>query len=97
MRGDFDKLLKWPFRGVVTIQLLNQREDGGHHYHVVPFDHKTPSGCSAQVTNVSRASTGWGYHHKFFPLCKLDYDPASNCQYLTNECLYFRVKVVIGV
>ena len=27
MRGEFDSHLKWPFRGDITIQLLNQLED----------------------------------------------------------------------
>ena len=30
MRGEFDDLLKWPFRGDITIQLLNQEEDKDH-------------------------------------------------------------------
>ena len=31
MRGEFDSQLKWPFRGTVTIQLVNQLEDKEHH------------------------------------------------------------------
>ena len=30
MRGNFDSHLKWPFRGNVTIQLVNQLEDKKH-------------------------------------------------------------------
>ena len=28
--GEFDSRLKWPFRGIVTIQLVNQLEDKKH-------------------------------------------------------------------
>ena len=31
MRGEYDESLKWPFRGDITVQLLNQVEDRGHH------------------------------------------------------------------
>ena len=31
MCGNFDSHLKWPFRGNVTIQLVNQLEDKKHH------------------------------------------------------------------
>ena len=30
MRGQFDDSLQWPFRGAITIQLLNQTEDKNH-------------------------------------------------------------------
>ena len=31
LRGEFDERIKWPFRGSVIIQLLNERRDGGHY------------------------------------------------------------------
>ena len=31
MRGEFDDYLKWPFRGHLTIAMLNQLEDNNHH------------------------------------------------------------------
>ncbi len=30
MRGEFDHLLKWPFEGSITFEILNQLEDGEH-------------------------------------------------------------------
>ena len=30
MRGEFDDHIQWPFKRVVRIQLINQREDGEH-------------------------------------------------------------------
>ena len=46
MKGEYDDSLKWPFRGEVTIQLLNQLDDdGGHHEQRIVFDENTPSIC----------------------------------------------------
>ena len=42
MRGEFDSDLKWPFRGDITIQLLNQLEDKEHHTWTIPYTDKTP-------------------------------------------------------
>ena len=35
MRGEYDESLKWPFRGDITIQLLNQVGGDGHHTGVI--------------------------------------------------------------
>ncbi len=34
MPGEFNNHLKWPFQGRITVQLLNQLEDNGHHSDV---------------------------------------------------------------
>ena len=43
MQGKFDYSLKWPFRGDITIQLLNQ-EDKGHYKITICFTDKTTAG-----------------------------------------------------
>ncbi len=47
MRRKFDNALKWPFRDNVSIQLLNQRANDGHHTRNVHFD-KAPI-CYAKL------------------------------------------------
>ncbi len=91
MRGEFDNHLKWPFRGNVTVQLLNQREDLQHRTETVHFVDETPDRLSVRVTSGERAG-GKGYH-KFIPHSELGYTAATNCQYLMKGSLYFRVKV----
>ncbi len=87
MRGEFDCHLKWPFRGTVTITLLNQREDKNHHSSTIILHN-----CNAQVTSGQRASGASGTP-QFICHNQLGYNRAANCQYLVNSCLYFRVKV----
>ena len=40
MRGEHDDHLQWPFTGTVTIELLNQLEDGNHHSMQVKLSSK---------------------------------------------------------
>lgn len=37
MRGEFDYLLKWPFQGELTIQILIQEEDEAHDMRTISF------------------------------------------------------------
>ena len=44
MRGDYDESLKWPFRGDITIQLLNQ--EGSHEHHEVAIHFTDGTGAA---------------------------------------------------
>ena len=92
MRGEFDKYLKWPFRGVITIQLLNQIEDKGHHKNIIPFTDNTPDVYAGRVTTGEK-SAGWGWP-QFISHHVLNYNEAKNCQYLKYDCLHFRIVKV---
>ena len=36
MKGEFDSHLQWPFKGEITVQLVNQKDRGEHHqYYLV--------------------------------------------------------------
>ncbi len=94
MRGVFDYHLKWPFRGAITITLLNQREDKNHHTDTFDFNDQTPDCMTARVTGGDKAGVNSGGRRPhFISHTELGYKPATNCQYLVNNCLYFRVKV----
>ena len=90
MRGENDDHLPWPFTGTVTVELLNQLEDKNHHGQKTPFPRD--SEASQRVTDGERASTGYGYSC-YIPHSSLGYDEAKHCQYLKDDCLYFRVTV----
>ena len=94
MRGEWDNYLKWPFRGDVTIQLLNQIEDKGHHEKTVHFADDTPDSSTVRVT-VGERATSWGWP-QFISHGALNYD--KNCQYLKYDSLHFRItKVKLNV
>ena len=93
MRGEFDSHLKWPFRGNVTIQLVNQLEDKEHRTQTYEYTDTTPDGCAARVTDGERSLDVWG-KHKFILHSKLGLSVANNRQYLKDDCLIFRIMSV---
>ena len=38
MRGEYDKVLAWPFEGDIRVELLNWKEDKNHHSDTLPFN-----------------------------------------------------------
>ena len=89
MSGEYDNILEWPFQGEVTIELLNQLEDGNHHKLVVPFNESTPQEFKNKVVGKRY---GEGYL-QYISHSQLVYKSSLNCQYLKDNTLYFRVSV----
>ena len=93
MRGEFDDHLKWPFRGHVTVAMLNQLEDNNHTTRTIPFTDTTDNKVIGRVVERERAPTGQGYQ-TFIAHTELNYNPTKNCQYLKYDCLRFRIVEV---
>ena len=91
MQGPFDDDLMWPFQGVITIQLLNQLEDGNHHTHTINFTGTTDPTIINKVTCGERAGSAWGTHTSLSHT-QLDLNSKGNCQYLKDDQLKFRVS-----
>ena len=85
MKGEFDDQLKWPFRGEVTVKLLNQKQARGHHDGTVSCTDDTPG---SRVTEGERAKEGWGSPN-FIPYADLQ------AKYLMNDCLRACIKKVV--
>ena len=87
MKGDHDDHLTWPVRGTLTVQLLNQLSDNNHS-EPVKFHFEGSSKSCLRVEIVA--------HHgiwcdRFVPHGKLPYDADKKCQYLKDDCVFFRV------
>lgn len=90
--GEADSELEWPFRGTVTVRLLNERRDGGHHEKSVVFDADTPTVNSGRIEK-GEESTGWG-DPLFISHSDLNYDPTTDTEYLKFDRLKFLVSRV---
>ena len=90
MAGEYDDILEWPFQGEVTIELLNQLEDKNHWKRTVSFNESTEDECKQRVREGR--NRGWG-QKQFILHEHLEYNPVTNCQYLKDDSLYFRVSV----
>lgn len=88
--GGSGKNFRLPFRGHVTIELLNQIEDNGHLQMILRYDQTRDTNTTANA-EISR---GLGYA-KFVSHAQL-HEPTDgmNYQYLKDDCLFFRVKNV---
>ena len=94
MRGEFDDDLLWPFRGEITLQLINCRVDEGHVEHTTPFDDSVPDSDACRVMEGERAHGGQGTS-KFIPHSALQCNESWNTEYLCrSDSLEFRVTRV---
>jgi len=84
LQGQNDVKLRWPFRGSVKYELLNQLEDDNHYTKVSRFTETD----KLDVANMK------GYP-KFLPHVLLNHDFIKKTQYLKDDTLYFRVSVKV--
>ena len=91
MRGEYDDQLKWPFRGNITIQLLNQSRDEGHWERTVRYNDRVGDEFAGRVVGQERAPGGWG-NQKFIAYTRLN---TENKESLENDCLKFRIPSVV--
>ena len=91
MKGPFDEYLKWPFRGEVTIQIVNQAGDHDHKEGTIHYTDDTPKDSAGGVTDNDKDQKGWGYS-KFLDHATLQNNTTENIQYLKDN--HFIVGVV---
>ena len=94
MKGEFDSHLKWPFKGEITVELVNQKKGGRNHVKK-PLEHNDPDDRNKffqRVTDGDRAEKGWGYP-KFIAHTEL-YKPEKDKEYLLNDTLILKVTNV---
>ena len=89
-RGPNDDILSWPFDKTVEVTLLNQLEDRFHHVDTIRFG-RADDKCS-QIKSGARSATGWGLP-KFIPHIDLNISQSQNCQYLKDDCLFFKIEL----
>ena len=65
MRGENDDHLKWPFKGTITITLLNQLKDNGHLTKTLHLGNSAEHRDTVKnpESDTIRSTYGWGYSH----------------------------------
>ena len=87
MRGQFDDQLKWPFKGDVTVEVLNQEWDKDHYALDVQFDDAAGErGTRVIGKEFHRLGRGFG---QFLPHTEL------RPRYLINDCIKLRIKKIL--
>jgi len=90
MRGKNDNNLSWPFRGEVTVTLLNQLEDKNHITARMRYSEDMDDESNRRVVDRDR-SEGYGLN-RFIAHDRLGYSATKNRQLLKDDCLYFRIS-----
>ena len=89
MQGPYDDHLKWPFRGEITIQIVNQDGDHSHVEKTIPYNDETEDDTAGRVIDKERTE-GWGFD-KFLAHTDLKYNAAKKTQYLKDNIIIVRV------
>ena len=84
MRGEFDDSLKWPFRGVISLQLLDQLEGWDHKIVSIAYDNTVGDKNCSRVIYGERALNGCG-SFRFINQCRL------KPKYLRNDTLQLQL------
>lgn len=84
-KGEYDSKLKWPFRGSVIVQLLNQQNEEMPHTEVIKYHDHTPNSTAGRVMEEGRWSKPWG-KGKF-----MRHDELKTGGFIKNDTLRFRV------
>lgn len=93
LKGENDAILDWPIRANVVVELLNWRQDINHHSYSICFHERVSNDFNGRVLVGDSASSGWGTA-SFITRNSLTYNHSTNTEYLQDDCLCFRVKVV---
>ena len=86
--GIHDDFLSWPFRGDVTLQILNQSRDYSHHSRVITWQRADNEVVGKPDKN--KRSSSWGFG-SFISHAELEDETK---EYLKNDCIYIRVQKV---
>ena len=97
MQGENDNCLKWPYRGIITITLLNQLEDGQHVTRNVNLGYSVEHEETVKKPEFDaiRNDRGWGCP-KFISLAEVE-SSTAHTQYLMNDTLYFKISANVMI
>lgn len=84
LKGEHDDVLEWPFRGDITVEVLNWRGDQGHFKNVLSLDEYDVN--TDRVKTEEMAPAGFGLV-KFMPISR-------TYQYIEDQCMRMCVSRV---
>ncbi len=90
MKGVFDDYLGWPFRGNITVALLDQLNDLDHKFEMLTFDKGTSIKASGRVLNGDINEKGL-VMYEFFDHSWLKPNSKKRKVYVKDDKLLFKV------
>lgn len=86
LKGDYDHRLHWPFRGVITLSILEQ-SNGQHRNDVSESVTASPDLLAFQMPSATSCHTGRGFE-KFAPI-----EQVCGPQYVKNDMMLIRIEI----
>ena len=91
MSGEYDNHLRWPVKGTLKVQLLNQFYDGNHTEPTdIVFDGAEDNSCCQRVLVGDRSQFGNGFE-TFISHRSLAENVKNKQNYYKNSTLYFKI------
>ena len=90
VKGDYDDQLQWPFKGIITVQILNHINNSAHSM-LKEFEFTDGGYECQQVTDETQPEYGC-WCKQFITHKSLPYNSVTRSQYLKNNCLFFLVS-----
>lgn len=88
-KGKFDSQLSWPFRGSVTVEMLNPEDEKLDRVEVIRYHESTPKATAGRVMEEGKMAKPWG-KGRF-----IRHDELVAKGFVVNDSLQFRVSKVI--
>lgn len=87
-KGPHDDNLTWPLRGRFEIQVLNQVKDKRHHAMIIVYGDEIPDNYAGRITGKDKADV---VGEDSFISHEDLYNNTTNCQFLKDDCVYFKI------
>ena len=91
MKGANDESLKWPFKGDITIRLLNWKDDKQHVEKIIQFNESKDIKCRSRVIE-GEIPLALGCH--LISHDNLHFDKENNRAYLRNDTLCIEIHKI---
>ena len=93
MKGEDDDCLGWPFKGCVTVKLLNWKEDKNHLEHTFSTTSAADPQSFCRVTSGVTAP-GEMYQRRYIAHKELEFNGEKNTNYVMEDVLCFVISLV---
>lgn len=87
MKGDYDDLLPWPFRGKITLSILDQNEVFENRQHISEVLMAKPHLAAFKKPTTLRNHKGFGYM-EFAPIALIE-----TSSFVRNDTIFIRAKI----
>ena len=91
--GEHDDDLVWPFRGDVTTELINWRENKEHHQVTIQLNSTTDPDNKYRCRMYNNEIGVELGSHQFISHSSLSYNSTTNTEYLQDDCLRLRISM----